>query len=148
MLFPGRSAVSYDDVPWALYTDPEVAHIGMTEPEAKAAVGDANVRTYEIEMAEVDRAVVDRTARGILKFVCDHRGRILGAHAFCANASTLIEPIVLARKNGVKIGALAQLVSPYPSLADAISKAAALYYRDVGSSWIGAVGKRIAAWTQ
>src|SRR4029079_7477523 len=98
MLFPGRSAVSYGDIPWALYTDPEVAHIGMTEPEAKAAVGDANVRTYEIEMAEVDRAVVDRTARGILKFVCDHRGRILGAHAFCTNASTLIEPIVLARK--------------------------------------------------
>ena len=148
ILFPGRSAVSYEHVPWALYTDPEVAHIGMTEPQARAAIGNANVRTYEVEMGEVDRAVVDRAARGLLKFVCDSRGRILGAHAMCASASTLIEPIVLARKQGLKIGALAQLVSPYPSLADAVGKAASAYYAGLGESWIGALGRRIAAWSQ
>ncbi|MEA2570113.1 MAG: hypothetical protein QOI24_2114 [Acidobacteriota bacterium] len=148
MLFPGRSAVSYSDIPWALYTDPEVGHIGMTESEAKAAHGDDAVKTYTVEMAEVDRAVVDRTPAGFIKFVCDTKGRILGAHALCANASTVIAEVVLARKKGMKIGDLAQRISPYPSLADATQKAASLYYQDLGSSWLGAIGKRIAAWSQ
>ena len=148
MLFPGRSAVGYDNVPWGLYTDPEVGHIGMTEAEAKEALGEEHVRTYRIEMNDVDRAIIERTTRGFVKFVCDTKGRILGAHALCANASTLIEEIVLARKTGVKVGALAQLVSPYPSLADAIQNAAAKYYEGLGESWIGRLGKRIAAWSQ
>ncbi|HMC23667.1 MAG TPA: FAD-dependent oxidoreductase, partial [Thermoanaerobaculia bacterium] len=147
MLFPGRSAVSYDNVPWGLYTDPEVGHIGMTEPEARKAAGD-EVRVYKVEMADVDRAVVDRTPRGFLKLICNRKGRILGAHALCAGASTLIEEIVLARAKGVKIGELAQLISPYPSLADAVQKAASAYYQDISESWIGNLGRRIAAWSQ
>lgn len=147
ILFPGKSAVVYDDVPWALYTDPEVGHIGMTEAEARKIHGD-DVRTYKVEMADVDRAVVDRTTKGFVKFVCDAKGRILGAHAMCANASTLIEELVLARKKKMKVSELAQLVSPYPSLADAVGKAGAMYYQGLATSWIGAVGKRIAAWSQ
>lgn len=146
MLFPGRSAVNYDNVPWALFTDPEVGHIGMTEPQAREAIGE--VRMFKVEMEDVDRAVVDRTPRGFIKFVCDRKGRILGAHAVCANASTLIEEIVVARKKGVRIGELAQLISPYPSLADAVQKAASGYYQDLSSSRIGALGRRIAAWSQ
>jgi pyruvate/2-oxoglutarate dehydrogenase complex dihydrolipoamide dehydrogenase (E3) component len=144
MLFPGRAAVTYDDIPWGLYTDPEVGHIGMTEREAAKAHGAANVRTYSVEMAEVDRAVVDRTTAGFLKLVCDKRGRILGAHALCANASTLIETLVLARKKKMTVAQLASLVSPYPSLADALQKAASLYYQDVAKGWLGSVGKWIA----
>ncbi|HEY8130929.1 MAG TPA: FAD-dependent oxidoreductase [Thermoanaerobaculia bacterium] len=147
MLFPGRSAVNYDNVPWGLYTDPEVGHIGMTEPEARKAVGD-DVRVYKVDMADVDRAVVDRTPRGFLKLICNQKGRILGAHALCANASTLIEEIVLARAKGVKAGELAQLISPYPSLADAVQKAASACYQDLSGSWIGNLGRRIAAWSQ
>lgn len=147
MLFPGKSAVTYTNIPWALYTDPEVGHIGMTEEEARAAHGE-NVRTFRVEMNDVDRAVVDRTPAGFIKFVCDAKGNILGAHALCANASTLIEEIVLARKKGVKVGELAQLVSPYPSLADGIQKAASLYYQDLSSSWLGGVAKKVAKLSQ
>lgn len=143
MLFPGKSAVAYDDVPWALYTDPEVGHIGMTEREA----GDG-ARAYSVEMADVDRAVVDRTTTGFLKIVCDRSGHILGSHAMCAHASTLIEQLVIARKKRMKIGELAQLVSPYPSLADAVGKAASQYYQDVASGPLGRLGRRLAAWTQ
>jgi pyruvate/2-oxoglutarate dehydrogenase complex dihydrolipoamide dehydrogenase (E3) component len=147
ILFPGKSAVNYDDVPWAVYTDPEVGHIGMTEPQARTAFGDG-VRTYKAEMADVDRAVVDRATQGFIKFVCDAKGRLLGAHAMCTNASTLIEELVVARKKKMKIGELAQLISPYPSLADAVQKAAATYYQDLGGSWLGTLGRRIAAWSQ
>ena len=147
MLFPGKSAVDYDHIPWALYTDPEVGHIGMTEAEAREKFGD-EVRTYKVEMADVDRAVVDRTPLGLIKFVCDAKGKILGAHALCANASTVIAEVVLARRKGMKISDLAQRISAYPSLADGVQKAAALYYQDVANGWVGGLGKKVAAWSQ
>jgi pyruvate/2-oxoglutarate dehydrogenase complex dihydrolipoamide dehydrogenase (E3) component len=147
MLFPGKSAADYTHVPWALYTDPEVGHIGLTEEEARKKHGE-EVRTFQVEMADVDRAVVDRTSAGFIKFVCDSKGRILGAHALCANASTVIEEIVLARRKGMKISDLAQRISPYPSLADGVQKAASLYYQDVAKGWLGAVGKLVAAMSQ
>ncbi|HEX7833148.1 MAG TPA: FAD-dependent oxidoreductase [Thermoanaerobaculia bacterium] len=147
MLFPGKSAVDYTHIPWALYTDPEVAHIGMTEHEAREKHGD-EVRTYKVEMADVDRAVVDRTDRGLIKLVADAKGHILGAHILAANASTLIEEVVLARRKGMKVGDLAQRISAYPSLADGVQKAASLYYQDVAKGWLGALGKKIAAMSQ
>ncbi len=147
MLFPGKSAVDYTDIPWALYTDPEVAHIGMTEAEAREKNGDA-VRVYQVPMADVDRAVVDRTPAGQLKIICDDKGRILGGHALCANASTVIEEVVLARRKGMKIGDLAQRISSYPSLADGVQKAASLYYQDIAGGWLGALGKKVAKWSQ
>jgi pyruvate/2-oxoglutarate dehydrogenase complex dihydrolipoamide dehydrogenase (E3) component len=146
MLFPGRAAVTYDDIPWGLYTDPEVGHIGMTE--AEAVKKHDGVRIYSVEMMDVDRAVVDRTTAGFLKLVCDKRGRILGAHALCANATTLIETLVLARKKKMTVAQLASLVSPYPSLADALQKAASLYYQGVAKGWLGSVGKWIAKRSQ
>jgi len=148
MLFPGTSRVDYNDVPWALYTDPEVGHIGMTEAEAVSARGRENVRAYTVQMNDVDRAVVDRTPRGFLKIVADRKGRILGAHVVSANASALVEELVLARRHGIRVGQLAQLISPYPSLADAVQKAAAKYYESLGTSWIGAIARWIAAWAQ
>jgi pyruvate/2-oxoglutarate dehydrogenase complex dihydrolipoamide dehydrogenase (E3) component len=147
MLFPGKSAVDYTDIPWALYTDPEVGHIGMTEAEARAKFGD-DVRVYQTEMHDVDRAVVDRTPAGLIKFVCDAKGKILGAHVLSANASTVIEEIVLARRKGMKVSDLAQRISSYPSLADGVQKAASLYYQDVAEGWLGMLGKKVAAISQ
>jgi pyruvate/2-oxoglutarate dehydrogenase complex dihydrolipoamide dehydrogenase (E3) component len=147
MLFPGKSAVDYTNVPWALYTDPEVAHLGLTEEEARARHGDA-VRTYVTEMRDVDRAVVDRAASGLIKLVCDPRGRILGAHALCANASTVISEVVLARRKGLKVQDIAGRISAYPSLADGVQKTASIYYQDVAKGWLGAIGKLVAALSQ
>jgi pyruvate/2-oxoglutarate dehydrogenase complex dihydrolipoamide dehydrogenase (E3) component len=147
MLFPGKSAADYTHVPWALYTDPEVGHIGMTEAEARAKHGD-DVRTYVVEMNDVDRAVVDRASSGLIKLVAGARGNILGGHALCANASTVIAEVVLARRKGMKVGDLAQRISAYPSLADGVQKAASGYYQHVAKSWLGAAGKFVAAISQ
>lgn len=147
ILFPGKAAVQYEHVPWALYTDPEVARVGKTEDEARADYGD-DVQTYVVEMSDVDRAVVDRTTAGFVKFICGRRGVILGAHIVASNASALIVEVVLARKKGVTLGGLAGTVSPYPSLSDAIQKAGTLRFQKLGEGWIGAVGRRIAAWAQ
>ncbi|MBV8515875.1 MAG: FAD-dependent oxidoreductase [Acidobacteria bacterium] len=147
LLFPGKSAVDYTDIPWAIYTDPEAARAGMTEAEARARHGDG-VRVFKTELHDVDRAVVDRASAGLLKIVCDAKGRILGAHALCTHASTVIEELVLARRNGMKVSDLAQRISPYPSLADGVQKAASLYYQDVANGWLGGVGRALARWSQ
>jgi pyruvate/2-oxoglutarate dehydrogenase complex dihydrolipoamide dehydrogenase (E3) component len=106
------------------------------------------VKTYVVQMNDVDRAVVDRASAGLIKIVADAKGNILGAHVLCANASTVIAEIVLARRKGMKVGDLAQRISAYPSLADGVQKAASLYYQDVAKSWLGAVGKLVAAVSQ
>jgi pyruvate/2-oxoglutarate dehydrogenase complex dihydrolipoamide dehydrogenase (E3) component len=147
MLFPGKSAVDYANIPTAIYTDPEFARIGITESEAIAAHGASNVRAWRVDMEDVDRAVVDRTTEGFVKIVTTRRGKILGAHILAPDASTLIQQIVVARSRGMSLAALARLPSAYPSLADAIGKAGALYYQEVGKSWLGALARRIARWS-
>ncbi|HEX6178427.1 MAG TPA: FAD-dependent oxidoreductase, partial [Thermoanaerobaculia bacterium] len=147
ILFPGSSAVDYDNVPVALYTDPEVARVGMTEAEAREKHGE-DVKAYSVQMADVDRAVVDRTTAGFVKLIVARGGRIAGAQIVASNASALIAEIVVARKKRMTIGDLAQVISPYPSLADAIQKAAALHYQALAAGWPGAFGRRVAAWSQ
>jgi pyruvate/2-oxoglutarate dehydrogenase complex dihydrolipoamide dehydrogenase (E3) component len=148
MLFPGLSPMDYANVPWAIYTDPEIAHLGMTEAMATAAIGEANVRRYRMPMADSDRAIVDRATRGFVKLVCDGKGRILGGHLLCANASSLIAPIVLARAKGLRVTDLANFVTPYPSLADTLRSTAGQRIQEVGAGWLGRLGRRIAAWSQ
>lgn len=147
MLFPGRSPVDYSNIPWALYTDPEVAHLGLTESEAREKYG-SDLNVYTCDLAEVDRAIVDRATAGFVKLLCDRKGRLVGAHIVAASASALIAEVVLARRKDVRIGELAQVIAPYPSLADAVQKAAASHYQRLSGGWIGAAGRRIAAWTQ
>jgi pyruvate/2-oxoglutarate dehydrogenase complex dihydrolipoamide dehydrogenase (E3) component len=146
MLFPGLSPMDTTNIPWAIYTDPEIAHIGMTEGEARAKAGE--VRIYTMPMADADRAIVDRATRGFVKLVCDRKGRILGGHLFCANASSLVAPIVLARAKGLRVTDLANVVTPYPSWADTLRGAAGQRLAEAGAGWLGRVGRRIAAWVQ
>lgn len=147
ILFPGKSAVDYANVPWAIYTDPEIARVGLTEAEAREQHGEG-VRVYEVEMHDVDRAVVDRADAGFLKLICDARGRILGAHAVCSNASSVIQEAVLARRKGMKVAELAQRISPYPSLADGMQKAASQYYQSIAAGPLGALARTLARWSQ
>lgn len=147
MLFPGRSKVSYEHIPWGIYTDPEVAHIGLTQKEAEEKYGADGIRIYAVEMADVDRAVAERTPEGFLKVILDRKGRILGAHAVCTHATTLIQEIVVARQNKLKITDLTGSTSSYPSLADAVGKIGTLYYQDVGKSWLGSLARRVASWS-
>ena len=99
-------------------------------------------------MADSDRAIVDRATRGFIKLVCDRKGRILGAHLFCANASSLIAPLVLARGKGMRAGDVASMITPYPSLADAVRGTAGQRLAELGNGWVGGVGRTIAKWSQ
>ncbi len=127
VLFRMPAKINYDAVPWVTYTDPELANVGMSEAAAREAHGD-DVRVVTAEFAENDRARTERRTGGMVKAVVGKRGRILGAGIVGAHAGELIQPWILAVSQKMKIGAMAQMIAPYPTLGEANKRAAGAYY--------------------
>jgi pyruvate/2-oxoglutarate dehydrogenase complex dihydrolipoamide dehydrogenase (E3) component len=113
-------------VPWVTYTDPELAQVGLTESLAKER-GIA-VDALRWDFNDNDRAQTERETEGFVKALVDRRGRIHGATIVGERAGELIQPWVLAIANGIKIGALAQFIAPYPTFGEASKRAAGAYY--------------------
>ncbi len=129
MFFPFRAKADYSRIPWAVYTDPVLARVGLTEAEARQRHGD-RIGVYRYGLDDLDRAVTDRAARGLVKLVTDARGRILGAHILGGHADTAIHQAALAMRAGVKIGALSQMIHAYPTWSEGLRRAADSYYRE------------------
>ena len=89
-LFRMPAKVNYHALPWVTYTDPELAHVGLTEAEARR--NDGNVRVVHWPFAENDRARAERETAGFVKVVANRKGLILGASMVGANAGDLIQP--------------------------------------------------------
>jgi pyruvate/2-oxoglutarate dehydrogenase complex dihydrolipoamide dehydrogenase (E3) component len=133
-LFPGSTRVRYDVIPWCTFTDPELAHVGLTEAEARAQAGDG-VRAITYDIGRLDRAIADRAAVGRVKINTDRRGRILGAHVLAPSAGTMIVELALAMQHGLKLDALSSLVHPYPTMSEAVRRTADAYRRGQLSGW-------------
>lgn len=123
-----RLPARFDDraVPWVTYTEPELAHVGLTEEAAKARIGE--VRILRWPFSENDRAVAEAQTDGLVKAVVTRKGRILGASILGSRAGELIQPWSLAISAKRKIGALANLIVPYPTFGEASQRAAASFY--------------------
>ena len=128
-------------MPWVTFTDPELAHVGLTERQARERHGDG-VRVWRRPFGDVDRAVVDGQTSGMLKLVTDARGRLLGGHVLGHGAGSLIGELTLALKQGIGASALGNTMHAYPTYAEAIRQAAEQYDR---SRFTGVV-RRIARW--
>lgn len=127
-LFPLRSRASATAVPWTTYTDPELAHLGLTESEARDRLG--HVAVFRYPFSAVDRAVIDGCPAGHIKILADRRGRIVGAHVVGANAGELMQELVLAMAQGVSVGQVAQVIHAYPSRTEGVLKASEEYWRE------------------
>src|SRR5439155_25057056 len=101
-------------------------HVGQSEAVARAAGGPVGVLRWSF--AENDRAHTERDTMGEVKMVTGRRGRILGATILGANAGDLILPWALAISQRLKIGAIANLVVPYPTRGETGKRAAGSYY--------------------
>ena len=123
MFLPGRSRGEYL-VPWCTFTDPELAHAGLTEAQARARHGDGAVRVWRQDLAHSDRARTDSAAGGELRIVTA-KGRIVGAHVLAPAAGELIGELALAIDRGLKLTELASVVHVYPTIALAIQQVAA-----------------------
>ena len=125
-LFRLPAKVERRAVPWVTYTDPELAQVGMTEAMARDAGETVNVLRWPF--AENDRAQTERTTEGAVKVVVTPKGRILGASIVGPQAGELILPWTLAIANRLKIGAMATVIAPYPTLGEAGKRAAGNFY--------------------
>ena len=125
-LFRLPAKVDYRALPWVTYTDPELAQVGLTEAAAHAAGED--VRVLQWPFSENDRAQTERDTEGLVKIVLGRNGRVLGASILGAGAGDLILPWALAIAQKLKVGALANLVVPYPTRSEASKRAAGCYY--------------------
>lgn len=116
-------------VPWATYTDPELAQVGLSERQAREAHGNG-MKVLRWGLAENDRAQTERTTAGMVKAITDRRGRILGAAIVAPHAGELIQPWCLAISKRLKISAMASFVPPYPTLGEASKRAAGSYFTE------------------
>jgi pyruvate/2-oxoglutarate dehydrogenase complex dihydrolipoamide dehydrogenase (E3) component len=113
-------------IPWAVFTDPELAHVGMSEAEAVAAGKKVSILRWPY--AENDRAQAERRTEGHIKIVAGARGRILGVTIVGANAAEMINMWALAVSKGLLLSDVAGYVAPYPTMSEIGKRAAITYF--------------------
>lgn len=127
-LFMGRQKSSVLVVPWCTYTDPEVAHVGMYEEEARNR-GIA-VTTLTMPLGEVDRAVLDGETEGFARVhLKKGSDKILGATIVARHAGEMITELSLAMTAGLGLSAIGRTIHPYPTQAEAVKKLADAWSR-------------------
>lgn len=125
-LFFGSGKHSALLVPWATYTEPEIAHVGLYESDLKSRYIDFD--TYTKHFADVDRAICDGEVTGFVKIHCKKGSDdILGATIVNANAGNMISEITLAMQMNIGLGSLAYVIHPYPTQSEAIRMCGDLY---------------------
>jgi pyruvate/2-oxoglutarate dehydrogenase complex dihydrolipoamide dehydrogenase (E3) component len=129
--------VDYAALPWVTYLDPEVAHVGLTEAEARAAHGPVSVLLDSF--ATNDRAQAERRTEGLIKIVLGRRGRILGATIVAPHSGEMIGLWGLAIANRLPVSAVARMIAPYPTFSELSKRVAAGRFTPV------LFGKRVRA---
>jgi pyruvate/2-oxoglutarate dehydrogenase complex dihydrolipoamide dehydrogenase (E3) component len=126
LLFGAPVKVDHQIIPWATFTDPELAHVGLLEDEARAHSG--VIRVLRWPYRENDRAQVERATDGHIKVVTDRTGEILGVTIVGPRAAESLTAWTLAISQKLNIRALAGLVVPYPTYAEVGKRAAITYF--------------------
>jgi pyruvate/2-oxoglutarate dehydrogenase complex dihydrolipoamide dehydrogenase (E3) component len=125
-LFGLPAKVDYAALPWVTYADPELAHVGLTEAEARS--GGHPVTLLRQDLSGNDRAQAERATEGLAKIVLGKGGRILGATIVAPRAGEMIGMWGLAIQKRMKIGAIASSLAPYPTMAELSKRAAGSFY--------------------
>jgi len=127
-LFMGRQKASALTIPWCTYTDPEIAHVGVYERDARDK--GIELTTFTVLLADIDRAVLDGETEGFAR-VHLRKGtdRILGATIVARHAGEMISEFSLAITSGLGISAIGKTIHPYPTQAEVIKRLADAYSR-------------------
>jgi pyruvate/2-oxoglutarate dehydrogenase complex dihydrolipoamide dehydrogenase (E3) component len=144
-LFFGRSSTSALNIPWCTYSDPEIAHVGLYEHDAKQK--GVELDTFRIEMRQVDRAILEGATEGFLKVhVKKGTDQILGATMVSRHAGESISEITLAMNAGAGLSTIAKTIHPYPTESEAIKKAADAYSRTRLTPTVKNIFDKLLAW--
>jgi pyruvate/2-oxoglutarate dehydrogenase complex dihydrolipoamide dehydrogenase (E3) component len=126
LLFRLRAREKRSILPWVTFTDPELAHVGLTE--AEAARKHRAIRVLRWPFADNDRAQTERRTEGHVKVVTTWRGRILGASIVGANAGEMITLWALSLSKGMTVKDVMSYIAPYPTMSEAGKRAAITYF--------------------
>jgi pyruvate/2-oxoglutarate dehydrogenase complex dihydrolipoamide dehydrogenase (E3) component len=125
-LLPLRRGVDYRNVAWCTFTDPELAHAGLTEEEARERHG--GVRVYRCEYRSTDRGKTDAVDSGMSKIICTRRGKILGVHILGPSAGEIMHEAQLAKSMGIPFQKIGRVIHAYPSYSDVLRQPSKLFY--------------------
>lgn len=143
-LFLGRDQYSRLLVPWATFTDPEVAHVGLYEHDLKER--GIEYTTYARHLHDVDRAILEGQTEGFVKIhVKKGSDKILGATIVGPHAGDMISELTVAMQADVGLGRLASMIHPYPTTAEAIRQCGDAYNRTRVTPTIRKVFNRLMA---
>jgi pyruvate/2-oxoglutarate dehydrogenase complex dihydrolipoamide dehydrogenase (E3) component len=126
LLFAIPSKAKTAHIPWATYTDPELAQVGLTEAQARDTYGD-RLEVVRFDYHHNDRAIAERKSRGFIK-VMVIKGRPVGASIVGHQAGELINLWALVLANNMKMSQVAAMVSPYPTIGEVNKRAAGAYF--------------------
>ncbi len=143
-LFFGRDKFSSLLIPWATYTEPEVAHVGLYEKDLQ----EQNIAfvTFTREFSDVDRGIVDGETEGFVKIhVKKGSDQILGATIVGSHAGDMISEITVAMQSGMGLGKLANVIHPYPTAAEAIRQCGDAYNRERLTPTVKGIFNRLMA---
>ena len=115
-------------LPWAVFTSPEIAHVGLTQAEAEAKYGKANITVFKVDAA-IDRFITDRKTGGFIKVVFNKKDEVLGADAIGAHAGEWIQLITFIIKNKIRAVQVADTIFAYPTYSEIVKKAFTRYLR-------------------
>lgn len=117
-------------LPHVIFTDPEVASVGLTQAQAESK--GLEVQTAVLELKHVPRALASRNTRGLIKLVAEKAsGRLVGAHILAAGAGEVIQEATLAIRFGLRVDDLIETFHPYLTMAEGLKLAALTFRRDV-----------------
>lgn len=144
MFFPGSTRAP-ELVPWCTFTDPELAHAGMTAAEAAERFGARRVRVRRTDLSRSDRARADGAAEGVILLVTA-RGRVVGAHVLGPAAGELIHELALLVRERRKLLDIGSLIHVYPTYSTSVSLlvAEAVYERARRFGWLVRRGRRLS----
>ncbi|MEW6130346.1 MAG: FAD-dependent oxidoreductase [Acidobacteriota bacterium] len=125
-LFPGSLKGLAQSVPWTTFTDPEIAHAGLTEAEARVKYGD-NLEARVVEMGRVDRAVTESDTSGFIKVIHKKDGTVVGATVVAERAGEVIHEWAIAIAQNWKISELSSMIHVYPTYSIANQQLASEY---------------------
>jgi len=146
-LFGGRKKLSALTIPWCTYTDPEIAHVGLYERDARERGID--VETFTRSLKDVDRAIADGEEEGFVKIhVKKGTDRILGATIVARHAGEMISEITLAIVGNVGLRTLSNVIHSYPTQAEAIKQVADAYNRTRLTPFIKGLFNRWLTWNR
>ena len=120
-ILPVKRRVSYENVAWVTFTEPEMARAGLTEEEARAKHGNS-IRIYESDLTELDRGRTDDLRDGKIKVILNRRGKVLGVSILADRAGELIGEAQLLRTANLNFAKMASVIHPYPTYAEVFTK--------------------------